>query len=100
MTDFKEGQKFDQDKVRFDLIQYDCVEDVAKILTFGCKKYADNSWQRVPDAKNRYFAALIRHLTAWRNGEAIDSESGESHLSHASCNMMFLQWLEKNPQKE
>lgn len=95
-----EGMKFDQGKLRWDLIPMDCVEDVVKILTFGAQKYAPNNWQIVPDAKERYWAALMRHLVAYRKGELIDQESDESHLSHAACCLMFLMWFTKHEQKD
>jgi len=90
----EEGRKFDEDKLRWDLLPIDCVEDVVKILTFGAKKYGPNNWQGV-DA-DRYFAALMRHLSASRQGELNDIESGLSHLSHALCNVVFLLWFEKH----
>lgn len=84
------GQKFDQDKLRYDLVEPEFEEAVVEVLTYGAAKYAPNSWQKVPDAKNRYYAALRRHIAAWRKGEEIDQESGKSHLAHAACNLMFL----------
>lgn len=83
-------------KDRWDLLPIDCVEEVVKILTFGSQKYGDNSWQRVENAPERYYAALMRHLSQSRQGQLIDEESGLSHLSHAMCNVVFLLWLEKH----
>ena len=71
------------------------IEDIVKILTFGAAKYAPNNWQLVDNGTDRYYAALMRHLVAWRKGELIDPESGESHLSHAACCLVFLMWLDK-----
>ena len=90
------GLKFDQEKLRWDLLPIDCIEDVVKVLTMGAEKYAENNWQEVENAEDRYFAALMRHLSASRQGEMNDSESGLSHLSHAMCNVVFLLWLEKH----
>ena len=90
------GLKYDEGKLRWDLLPIDCVEDVVKILTFGAEKYTDNSWQEVENGKDRYFAALMRHLSASRQGELKDEESNLSHLAHAMCNVVFLLWLEKN----
>ena len=89
-----DGRKFDSDKLRYDLIDYNQIDKLADILTMGAKKYADNNWQKVEPFNDRYFAALMRHLTAWRNGKKIDDESGKSHLDHAFCNIMFLMWGE------
>ena len=51
---------------------------------------------KVPDAIDRYFDAHMRHMVAWRKGEALDPESGRHHLAHAGCNVIFLLYLEMN----
>lgn len=86
------GMKNDQDKVRMELMPLDVVENCAKVLTFGAKKYADNSWQNLPNFWNRYKGALLRHLTAIDKGELIDPESGLPHIDHILCNAVFLDW--------
>ena len=86
------GRKFDSNKLRYDLIPPIVDEELAKILTYGVKKYEENNWQQLDNFNNRYYAALRRHLEAWRNGEDMDKESGEHHLSHALTNLAFLVW--------
>jgi len=88
------GLKYDTGKLRWDLLPIDCVEDVVKILSFGANKYGPNNWQGVEE--DRYYAALMRHLSASRQGELNDEESGLSHLAHAMCNVVFLLWFEKH----
>lgn len=91
------GMKFDCDKPRMDLLLTGCpnaLEQVSAILTFGAQKYAAHSWQTVPQGKERYLAALLRHLTAHGKGEVNDPESGMSHLAHAACNALFILELE------
>lgn len=95
-----EGLKYDIEKLRWDLLPIECVEDIVKILTFGAKKYAPNNWQVVENAEERYYAALLRHLSAWRQGEKVDPESGLSHLAHILCNVTFLLWFEKDKSKK
>jgi hypothetical protein len=92
-----EGRKYDSGKLRWDLLPIECVEEVVKILTFGAEKYEPNNWQKVENANERYYAALMRHITAWRKGEIIDPESGCYHISHAECNIVFLMWLDNQP---
>ena len=89
------GHKDDQEKNRLDLIEPEFIEGVGKVLTFGADKYKPNNWQKVDDAENRYYAAAMRHLMAWRKGEKTDPESGISHLDHVACNIMFLQHFER-----
>lgn len=87
-----EGKKYDNDKVRMDLVPLEVVENIAKILTMGADKYGENNWQNLPDFWKRYKAALLRHLTAIDKGELIDPESGLPHIDHVLCNAVFLSW--------
>lgn len=94
-TKGEQPRKDDGEKLRFDLIEPEFEEDLAKVLTLGAEKYAANSWQNLPDAEDRYYAALRRHLNAYRQGEKVDEESGLSHLAHVACNVMFLAHFER-----
>ena len=86
------SRKYDKDKIRMDLVPLECIESIAKVLTYGADKYEENSWQELPDFWKRYKAALLRHLTAIDKGELIDSESGLPHIDHVLCNTLFLSW--------
>lgn len=84
------GKKYDGGKIRWDLVPLTAVEEIAKVLTYGAAKYDANNWQNVAPFEARYFAALQRHLAAWRRGEEVDPESGIRHLAHAGCCLLFL----------
>ena len=94
------GKKQDQNKLRLDLLPVSELKARAEVMTYGSKKYNENphdpNWKKVEDPLNRYYAALLRHLFAWRDGEFIDSESGLPHLSHAIFNVVCLSWHSKN----
>jgi hypothetical protein len=97
------GRKADDGKIRMELLPMDALVEVARVLTHGAKKYAPNNWQEVPEAKERYTGALLRHLAAWRCGERIDGESGDDRLRHiaqVACNALFLLWGELQAEKE
>lgn len=87
------GRKQDNNKQRWDLLPLQPINEIVKVLTFGAKKYSDNNWQQVSNAKERYYAALMRHIVAWREGEWLDDESKLPHLAHAGCCLIFLMWL-------
>lgn len=70
------------------------LKGVAAVLTYGAQKYARNSWQTVPNAKQRYRDAMDRHLNEYNTGNTFDEESGLHHLLHAVCNAMFIMWFE------
>lgn len=84
-----EGRKDDQEKPRYDLIAPELLEEVAKVLTFGAKKYGERNWEKGMKW-HRPFAALMRHMWDWWRGKGVDEETGLSHLSHAACCIMFL----------
>jgi len=88
------GKKYDSGKLMYHLVPWWANWILARVLTYGAAKYAPESWQHVPDAKNRYTSALIGHLEAWRGGSQIDSESKLPHLWHVFVNVMFLIFLE------
>ncbi len=94
-----EGKKFDSDKPRWDLLPFKVLEPVVQVLTFGAKKYGPNNWQLLPDFKQRYTAAFLRHFVAWQSGEKIDPESGHAHIAHMICNLIFILWKEQNESK-
>lgn len=87
------GVKFDDDKPRYDLIPPEALEGLAKVLTFGAKKYAPRNWEKGM-LWGRVFGAAMRHLWAWWRGENTDPETGLSHLDHAACCIAFLQAYE------
>lgn len=88
-----EGQKFDQGKPDWSLVPWEELEEVVKVLTHGKEKYGAQNWKMVPEARDRYFAAALRHLTTWQTGDLVD-ESGHHHLAHAICSLLFLMWFD------
>lgn len=93
--------KDDNGKLRWDLLPYESVEEVVRVLTYGCTKYGNSeefavsNWQTVSNPQSRYFAAAMRHLVEWKTRSSIDRESGYSHLAHACANLLFLIHFDK-----
>ena len=90
------GRKYDGDKPDWSLLDLNILDDMVKVLTFGAKKYERDNWQKVDNGEQRYYAALIRHLNAYRSGEHLDPESGLPHLAHAMCCLTFMSYLDQN----
>ena len=88
------GVKHDTDKLRYDLLPFGAIDKIVEVLNFGAAKYAPDNWQQLPDFERRYFAAALRHLSRYQQGEQFDKESGLSHLAHAACCLTFLLWGE------
>ncbi len=85
------GTKYDEEKPDFSLIDAEWLEEVAKVMTFGKRKYAAHNWRK-GIALSRILAAGLRHLWAVVRGEDNDPETGLSHLAHLSCCAMFAYW--------
>jgi hypothetical protein len=84
------GIKEDSGKLRYDLLPWDAVEEVLRVLSYGVEKRGEHNWE-LGIEYSRVFAALHRHINAWfHNREEKDPESGLSHLAHAACNALFL----------
>lgn len=88
------GQKLDKEKPRWDLLPLGALSATVDVLTFGARKYAPDNWRKVPDARRRYLAATWRHIVAWGRGSKADPESGQHHLAHAICCLLFILELE------
>lgn len=77
-------------KVRWDLVPWDALREVAEVLGSGAAKYTDRGWEQgVP--WSRYYAAAQRHLTSWFQDHLdYDPETGRATLAHAACCVLFL----------
>lgn len=90
------GMKYDNDKPRHSLLPKGTVNAVIDVLEFGAKKYEVNNWQKVDNAKERYYNAAMRHIDRWWNGEKHDPETNIHHLAHAATSLFFLIWFDEN----
>jgi len=99
MQDQSKGLKFDASKPRWSLLPAGTVAQVVDVLEFGAKRYGDNNWQKVENARTRYYDAAMRHLEAWKQGQAKDPESGAAHLAHAACCLLFLMHIDTQAEK-
>lgn len=84
-----EGVKMDQGKPQFGLIPQNALLEVAKVMTYGAKKYAPGNWKKVDDAHARYVEAALRHINAHLRGLRMDDESNLKHLAHAVASLMM-----------
>lgn len=84
------GRKNDVGKPNWALMPLKALEPVVRVLEIGAAKYSADNWKTVPNARERYFAAALRHLAAWQAGEKTDPESGINHVAHACCSLLFV----------
>lgn len=91
----KKGVKYDDGKLAYNLVPMDALDEVVKRFTHGAAKYAPGNWQTVDNAVERYSAALMRHYSAYRQGERMDPEApGLSHIAAVAWNALVLVWFE------
>jgi len=90
--------KFDDDKIRFELLPPEWEDALARVLTYGAKKYKPDNWRK--GEIKRYKGAVMRHWNLYRQGEDIDSETGMPHLWHMFTNVGFLITLEKEKNED
>lgn len=88
------GIKHDQNKAPLDLLPYESLEEVAKVLAFGAKKYSRGNWAKGINY-SRLISAAQRHLGQFNSGEDVDDESQLPHLAHAACCILFLLYMHK-----
>lgn len=79
----------------FGLVPLSAVGEIATVYDYGSRKYAAHNWRKgYPYSWS--FDALLRHLTAWWEGEENDPESGLCHLAHAGFHILALLWFKKH----
>ena len=83
------AKRFDEGKIRYDLIPPFANKQLASVLTMGAEKYGDHNWQ-YGMKWSKVIASLKRHLAAIEEGEDYDSESGLLHSAHVMTNAVFL----------
>lgn len=80
---------------RFSLLPKLALDAIARVYAFGEQKYAAHNWRRRYEWSKSY-DSIIRHVTAFWEGETYDPESGLPHLAHAAFHIFaLLTWCEE-----
>lgn len=74
---------------RVELIPVEPLLALARVYDYGSRKYDPNNWRK-GYAWSLSYAACMRHLLAFWNGEDNDPESGLPHLAHAGFHIFSL----------
>ena len=93
-TEARKNDRLD-DKLRWELLPLEDVEDIVSVYTAGAKKYGPDQWQNLPDGIRRYKAALLRHLVEFDKGNEIDEETGCRHLAAVAWNAIAMLHISK-----
>ncbi len=84
------GNRMNVGKLPWDLVPWDAVEEVVRVIAFGAKKYAARGWEDNPLSWVETCASMTRHTVRFLLGEDRDPETGLHHMAHAACNALFL----------
>lgn len=89
------ARKDDAGKLRYDLIPMEVLEALARVYTFGAKKYEDNNWKKGIKF-SRVIAAMWRHAASWAMGRRDDPETGINHLAHLAWGCFALMYFQNH----
>ncbi len=81
--------RFDEGKVRHDLIPAWAMERLAEVYTYGAQKYDDDNWLKGMDW-SKVQGPLERHYNKWKRGSIRDTESNCYHLAQVAWNAIAL----------
>lgn len=92
MTETAVGRKDDSGKILAGILYEDfphALQCIAEVASFGARKYERSNWLKVPNAHERYWDALHRHLLEHcKEPQSNDPESNLPHLAHAAWNAL------------
>lgn len=95
MTATNVGLRFNEGKIRWDLVPWEIIEHVAAVYTYGALKYDDWNWINL-DNVDDYLAAAMRHIVAWRRGSILNHrERNLPHLAQAIWNLIGAMYAQR-----
>lgn len=78
-------------KIPLHLVPPSSLHALANAFADGAEKYGPFNWREKAISSTVYYAAVMRHLTAWFDGEEVAQDSGKPHLDHAlACIAMLI----------
>jgi hypothetical protein len=69
-------------KTPFEYLIYEVLAGDAEVHKSGADKYGVRNWRQDEILASTYEGAILRHFTAWAQGQDLDPDSGASHLYH------------------
>lgn len=101
--DKEKGLRYNDQKLRYDLLEPYAIEQLAAVFTKGAEKYEPNNWLKGLPWMD-VVASLERHIAAFKRGEDIDydkdcqqcqegtckSHTGLLHMAHAAWNALAI----------
>lgn len=82
-------------KQDFTLMPWGAIKRIEPVMAYGAGKYEPLGYYSVPDRRNQYIKATMRHLVDFFIGvargidEPLDDETGLPHLCHAGASLLI-----------
>ena len=83
------GLRFNEGKIRYDLLPPYAIEQFARVMTKGAEKYSPNNW-RGGMTWSTVLASMKRHIAEFEAGNDYDNETGILHSAHIMTNAAFI----------
>ena len=81
--------RYNNGKTRYGLIPDYALNEMAKVMTYGAKKYSADNWRKGLSFTS-CLDSLERHIAKFKIGQDYDEETGLHHLAHAMANCSFI----------
>lgn len=88
----KYALRYDAGKPQWDLVHFESLLPLVRVLEFGAQKYSKHGWKKPFKDKSIIINSLLRHVLALADGEQNDPESGLPHVGHIIANAMFYSY--------
>lgn len=82
--------RYNEGKLRYDLLEPFAIQELVKVFTKGANKYADWNWLAGGMDYSKMLASLKRHIAAFEMGEDFDPETSCHHMAHAAWNSLGI----------
>ena len=88
-VDDKDALRYNEGKAPMHLLPMWALEELAEHYGKGAEKYSDWNWLQ-GGSTNVCFGAMLRHISAWQQGEDIDPETNTHHMAAIAWNAVAL----------
>lgn len=87
----KGGLRYNDGKPQWNLVDWDALLPLVRVLEYGAKKYSADNWKKGLSYVSTC-NSLMRHWICFMGGEDLDKESGLPHVGHILANALFLSY--------
>jgi hypothetical protein len=88
-VDLNKAKTDDSGKPPLATLPWKALRKVSRVQAYGHKKYGDFYNYKKGMEVTRQLGCAVRHIADYLDGIDLDKESGESHLAHAACRLLF-----------